>query len=1325
MKRILPVALLLVSKLICAQEFVDVDPFTGSAVINIPLLTAQDGRLSHLVSISYVGNGIPVEAPSGRLGVGWSLNAGGEIRRTLRGLPDDMVPKDAEDSRAGWLYDGNYSIIGNFDPSADTNYATCSDEVDDYNYLSQLGTYGNGDLRDTEPDIFHISCPGIQASFLFDNNGDIRFIGHNNFKVSYVRDENKNIVSFTIVDESGSRYYFENPTSAYKGWGHIEVPVPLLFKDEYYRFKGYVHFNETWYLSKIISAYGEQISFEYSNPPLLQSWYGEDFIPWPMEEQQRNYYTYNYVNSTYDSIGQYTLKTTHSLPRVLEAINTPNKRIEFANSKYAIPTGNYEYKKMLLDWITVYDKVISADEPLNKYIFRYSFIKSNEEPENGSHIFLNSISQATELRELPYHFSYYGVDLKAETAMLTDRNTNDKDIYGYYSTMETQSKHPRLYLYPELSGINRLRYNPLPGYTGRVIEIAGKHGQPNIVQLQWGSLKAVTKPAGGSTTIHYEPNVFYDSLANMEFYGGGIRVKRLEFFNGLGHSRDQYKEYDYQLENGNSSGNRLYRPEYAFFLNFHVSPFNNNITYYDVNNLTSDFAWKNLVVRTEEDINDEIFKGSSVAYSRVKVSTKGAGYSIYEYALPVEYGMETTETTTTRFARPSGTNCMDLSGAAGFFRYPFAPQVNAPAVQGALLRRADYSGSDEIKTEVVNEYNFDIPSHNVKAVKWDSYSSYVTYSLYHLKVNTGSRITKSIARTYEGGQSIESITHYNYDAQSHYLLTSKSVQSQGRLVTTNIKYNEDYIIDQSFPYEWSNVDAQTKALLNFREKNILGVPVETFTTVNNNGAESIVGATLNVYEHDKLNDNVNLKTTYGLIAPSTALQQSSVNNVSGTSNFVFDDQHYEKLLTNEIFSPKGRVLSYTNKNKEKGTVMYAYNENVVSAAFSNATLEEVRFSDFEKKTLRNFGVSGSSIEGVNGGLAYRLNGGTSISENLKKREGKYIFSCWVKSADDGNFTITISNGTIDEAVNVPFSGSLNWVYLEKVVESDLSGDVSLHIATDNTVNIDNIAYYPYSAAFSHTLYGKGLRPIAETNTKGKSTFYEYDDLGDLKRVRDENGYIRKQFTSSTPGTLWNLQASITYTNEKIYEGNSVIFTAHPAGYQYRWKVGVPLSYPSGYEISANDFTGISQNQVNSFEHTFSTPGNYVVLLEIEYEGQFSYLLTRVNVAEKPLGASITSNYPQSFDLCYMPGHQHTLTASVTGGTGDYRYDWEVVRMINGIPTSTETYSTTVNTLSIGATYNHRYRFKVTDNVTGRKGQSDWVVISAYQSDPNCGVESQN
>jgi hypothetical protein len=122
---------------------------TGTPQINIPLYEIKSGELTLPISLSYQATGFRVSERAGWNGLGWSLNAGGLISRTIRDKKDDG---SFEASRAhhGW---GDYQL-NTLDET--TN--------DGYQYLNTL--MDSGTLPDGQPDLFSFSYPGHSGRFV-------------------------------------------------------------------------------------------------------------------------------------------------------------------------------------------------------------------------------------------------------------------------------------------------------------------------------------------------------------------------------------------------------------------------------------------------------------------------------------------------------------------------------------------------------------------------------------------------------------------------------------------------------------------------------------------------------------------------------------------------------------------------------------------------------------------------------------------------------------------------------------------------------------------------------------------------------------------------------------------------------------------------------------------------------------------------------------------------------------------------------------------------------------------------------------------------------
>lgn len=250
-------------------KFVDypVSHSTGIPEISIPLYTVQCGNLSLPISIDYHASGRKFSDMTGAIGIGWNLNAGGTISRTVFGFPDESSP-----------------VPSNLRSASSLNIK------DDYRYLAELYYKDNdplGTTYDSEYDLFTYSLPGMSGSFVL-AGGSPTPLTLNNVKISGT------VNYFTIIGEDGTKYTFQSSATS-------SVSSP------YNDYNSSV--KTSWYLDRIESADGKHtinLTYEsvrlYDNPGgnMQYSLMGETVIVKDMGQRsyQNMYNTIKYENAS-------------------------------------------------------------------------------------------------------------------------------------------------------------------------------------------------------------------------------------------------------------------------------------------------------------------------------------------------------------------------------------------------------------------------------------------------------------------------------------------------------------------------------------------------------------------------------------------------------------------------------------------------------------------------------------------------------------------------------------------------------------------------------------------------------------------------------------------------------------------------------------------------------------------------------------------------------------------------------------------------------------------------------------------------------------------
>ncbi|MGV0753976.1 RHS repeat domain-containing protein [Empedobacter brevis] len=145
------------------SNFFDVNLYTGKTEMTIPFYTIQEGDISIPISINYNSGGVKIEEIASNVGTGWSLNAGGNIIRSIKDIEDNNI---------------DYGAWGRVDRGFEGEYDT-----EDYSYISVKGyfrqeselststmprfynAYGIA-KEDASPDIFTAIAPGLNSKFI-------------------------------------------------------------------------------------------------------------------------------------------------------------------------------------------------------------------------------------------------------------------------------------------------------------------------------------------------------------------------------------------------------------------------------------------------------------------------------------------------------------------------------------------------------------------------------------------------------------------------------------------------------------------------------------------------------------------------------------------------------------------------------------------------------------------------------------------------------------------------------------------------------------------------------------------------------------------------------------------------------------------------------------------------------------------------------------------------------------------------------------------------------------------------------------------------------
>ncbi|GEM_PF-1409039 len=1104
------VALLAIDRNAHGQE---VDLLTGRLKMSINIGALQANDISIPISVYHHGGSPRVAEGEGKCGVGWYLSAGGGIQREIRGLPDEINTT----KRKGWLYNTgvNAQAVQSFTPSADQSLST----NDDYNDYVALDSLHSNYKKDTEPDIFTVSAPGLSFQFVFDASGTLRPLTNTDVVVEMTA----NLVSFTVKTNNGLVYTFGgvDPSSRdvvlYKAnvdtTATINTAANYIPVDFLYSHVSGAYF---WKLVSITSTVtGTSATFKYNNSP--GDW---------ADGASKEYFdidSLNYVISMYKF---------HDL-----------KYIKLKSYK-----ASFTWDRQLLLGVTIADTV-STDS--KNVLFKYFSASTGTGRNKVFKKFLKELvikGSACENGEA-HMFDYMGVNPASDYADIsstTDWKRNWKqDYFGFPNSISSNKNKPRLYLLKAQTDSKRLRTIAIPGTSP--IVISGDDRSVNYMLT--GALWKITYPSGGFTIVGYGMNTYLDTSLwpAAEYNGPGARVIRLTSYAGelayartmgdIHQNRKIDKIYEYtQAGDGLSSG-RITSPA--------------KLGYID----------RNSVRRVVNNLGDE----PAVLYSRVVERIPGKGYTVHEFNNPGMFPQTSTalwKASHSRVARNLASQADRDTSAVwlkhGYYIFPYAPSTNYDFKRGSPTRVATYSENNTLLFEKTFTYT-EISSspQTIKGLRFEKlgYPSigYVYYyGIYEILTGRSEFLTQEVvkqASLEDSTKLLESTTTYGYNGYN-LLAAVTSILPNSTSTTRTIKYARDFQFTNP-----TASDTMAVALEALNTSNRGNMVVEEYTTMSM-PEESPVTVSANLVCYRDFGSGVVLPYCQKSLLPGSSFTAAVMSGQS----FVPSNNYRWTMKT--LSYEEGKVQVAMGQSRILGATHFAKSNGMAVASITNAAANECVYDGFEDQYTFGLLRSDASLTTAGPGrtgekaIVFTSNTQTLTSATpLVKNGTTYRVSCWAYAPSGRNVTFTLKNsgGTPLQGVTTPVPITDQWVYLESVITIGGS-DVphTLEVKTDATTNsqirLDDIILIPTKAriALQTGLALKGV--TSATDDRGFSGKVTYDHMGRPVSTLDRNrNLVAKNEYATRNSAPPRVRAAYNMNPYQPHTGGPTIFTPNLEG----------------------------------------------------------------------------------------------------------------------------------------------------------------------------------
>ncbi len=900
-----------------------IDYFTGIPSIEIPLFDIQSGRLKIPIKLSYHASGIKIEEIPSRVGLGWTLMAGGVITRTVRGYPDEFQYEYA--CPFGDYDQSTCKVLGYF------HYKNENIQNKDATLFGDAGT-----TYDLEPDTYFYSFPGKSGKLYFENIDKVILTEKKDIKIEtpFIPVEfgerhceeltcfKTNDNGFTITDNDGLIYRFVE-----KEWQSNEstcLPGNL----------GNTACYTSWYLSSIEDPTTEEkIEFKYQNI---------NRIEYDMRK------TSSFGGETGCSLKQLSIVPYGSCEsrvslqevKVLDEIRyksgyvkfyTDHERQDLINDKAYTRIAHYNSNDQLLkayDFDYAYATKNNNQEAIAKRLYLKSITPIGRE----ALVFSEGIPRLTETTTPPYIFSYNSIN------ELPPRDSYEQDVWGYYNANQANSFLSKIYIYENI--VNEPFNDDKVGYLpfemdDRPASIVtnGNDRSCNPRVADYGMLQRIDYPTGGYKIFQYESNKFMmrkgnTRLSPYRFTGGGIRINKV-----ISYSKKDKKPITTQYRYGTGYG---FIPGPLPQLGFPAKLPKND----DYDSVLAK-SWQNQAILGSNS-------GNYVGYTTVevfKVDEEGSnlGWITYEYTDDLD---KPTEIQVVKSCSPS-----ILKHALEKTYFPFFEMENREIRRGKLKKISYFDNTDPHSQTPIKtiEHNYKLISRAHMNI-WSTYESRVSSSIY-LRLKSKRKIrseqmllTSTIEKDYTDNRiSFKKETYYNYldnntrGGIDNLMLRAKAeVNNEGDRQITTFQYPFD------FDTPVTNKMVDMHYLIPIIQENkvyydyvVLGDPRDE----DNNFSESYL-TNSKITEYNFFGDSN--KTFASKIWTAKLENPLETNQAPNTQNPANPNlELYENRVTYDQYDSIGNLLQYHIPDGSTTAMIWGYNNENLLLKAENTTYEEL------------------------------------------------------------------------------------------------------------------------------------------------------------------------------------------------------------------------------------------------------------------------------------------------------------------------------------------------------------------------------------------------
>lgn len=924
------------------------------------------------------------------------------------------------------------------------------DPCTDYEYIKDLV---NG-VKDAEPDQFAYSYPGKSGRFFLTQGA--AGVAREYLLIPYepirIKDDDYTLGTnwFEIKDESGTTYrYGQNELNELAQETTVDGNNTVV--------------SNTWHLMKISSASSDD-NIQISYQEVGQS--TTDDVSYTL--------TVNDACQS-DRSGGGDQQGSDCPPTNTNGLSSKNvstfviqkapKEIFFEGGKVVFTLGaetNDQAGFKSLSEISVFAKVGGGYELRKKIKFNYGYFR-NAGNTADLRLKLNSVQMTddTGVKIQEYKFDYH-TDFFSWNANIS---SSARDVWGYYNGATSNTN-----LIPS----TEIQVQLAPS-AYQTLQIGGAFNRnANLNYTREGVIKKITFPTGGYSEFEFELHKYYED--NTVKDAGGLRVSRIISNDGSG-SNSVVKTYKYGL---NESG-------------YGEKNFDNSLFYYR----------SQLTVRYLSAISDapNYRYRSQTFFSTPTVGLDAAEGSSVVYPYVTEYnGIKGQEGESdnyigrTMYVFDNGMYTPDVIQGTPNSAKKFRNSLSWK--RGKLTKKSVYTLTGTVP---ISEMEIDYATYNGQSpqVGWGGGKG-VLYANVYIDPIQPCTISGNVIDAQEYGilgpyaQSTGAVreisrkeTTFDVNSATRFvsLLKTQTWDQQYLQVkesTESTSQNSDLIVTKmKYPFSYTYTGSETGsagALRLMKERNMVNVPIENYTLKQNVG---VIGGQITSFKENPANTSYMVPEKIYVLEASRPVAESASFTQIVNNELIVDPLFIPRIAP--TYNVNGDIIQIDKLNgSNQGSdismgYLYGYDNILPIARATNAASTEIYVQNFEDEALS----------------------GQSINPSLSHTGIKY----WAGGNYQVNFTRPNSR---DYVIDYWYYSSGQWFYIRKDYSSN-----SMTLTESTT--FDDVRIYPKDAQITTYTYDHVLGMTSTEDMNGRTTYYEYDDFGQLIATRDSDKNIIKAY----------------------------------------------------------------------------------------------------------------------------------------------------------------------------------------------------------------------